>query len=583
MPIRPALVAAILFCSAVTASAQDANAGKTTFTQMCGLCHSAEAGDNGGGQGPNLQGVYGRDAAADPNFGYTQALRGADLTWDAATLDRFLASPTTVVPGSAMAVALPDAAVRANVVAYLEAVREGPLAAPAGRGRGAFGAGGGGGRGFGGFGRGVAAAAPSQENADWKNDAPGRVHRIDLTALAAPYASSSASNFPQVVPKPEGAELKLPPGFSVAVFTTEVTGPRVMRIAPNGDIFLAETQSNRIKVLRPTADHTGVASMTTFAQGLIQPFGMQFYPAGDDPEWLYVAENNRVVRYPYSVGDTEASAVPEIVVAQLSPTAGGHYTRDLVFSRNGRQMFVSVGSASNVAEDIPKKSVAEAMTWDAEHGTGAAWGNEENRAAVLVFDLRSDEPGRIYASGIRNCVGLSLQSETGDIWCTTNERDMLGDDLVPDYSTRMNDGDFFGWPWYYMGDNEDPRLAGERPDLAGRVRLPDVPYQAHSAAVGLEFYPEGDGASQFPDEYVDDGFAVLHGSWNRAIRTGHKIVRVPIEDGEPTGEYVDFMTGFITGDGGTWGRPVSLTVASDGSLLVGDDGANLIYRISYSR
>jgi hypothetical protein len=386
-----------------------------------------------------------------------------------------------------------------------------------------------------------------------------------------------------VAPKPAGAELMLPPGFSVDVFTTEVEGPRVMRIAPNGDIFLAETQSSRIKVLRPTADHSGVARMTTYAQGLLQPFGMQFYPAGDNPQWLYVAENNRVVRYPYRNGDTVATGVPEIVVPQLAATGGGHYTRDLVFSPDGRHMFVSVGSNSNVAEDISKKTPAEVRAWEAERGLGAAWGSEENRADVLVFDVGSDAPGRIYASGIRNCVGLTLQPETGDLWCTTNERDMLGDNLVPDYSTRIHDGEFFGWPWYYMGDNEDPRLAGHRPDLVGKISKPDVPYQAHSASVGLEFYPAGSGASQFPDEYVGDGFAVLHGSWNRAARTGHKIVRVPIEDGQPTGEYVDFMVGFITEDNGTWGRPVSLTVASDGSLLVGDDGANLIYRISYAQ
>jgi glucose/arabinose dehydrogenase len=272
------------------------------------------------------------------------------------------------------------------------------------------------------------------------------------------------------------------------------------------------------------------------------------------------------------------------VVPELSPTAGGHYTRDLVFSADGTQMFVSVGSASNVPEDLPPKSAAEAAAWDAEYGIGAPWGNEERRALVLVFDIAAgDSKGRIYAAGLRNCVGLSLQPATGDIWCSVNERDMLGDNLVPDYSTRMNDGDFFGWPWYYMGNYEEPRLAGTRPDLAGRARRPDVPYQAHSAANGLEFYPAGTGASQFPDDYVGDGIAVLHGSWNRAARTGHKLVRVPIEDGVPTGEYIDFMTGFITADGGTWGRPVSVTVASDGSLLVGDDGANLIYRISYSR
>jgi glucose/arabinose dehydrogenase len=178
-------------------------------------------------------------------------------------------------------------------------------------------------------------------------------------------------------------------------------------------------------------------------------------------------------------------------------------------------------------------------------------------------------------------VGLTVQPQTGDLWCSTNERDMLGDNLVPDYSTRVPEGSFFGWPWYYMGDNEDPRHAGARLDLVGKITLPDVPYTSHSAAVDLEFYPQQPaGASAFPAEYSGQGFAVLHGSWNRAHPTGGKVVQVPIVDGAPTGEYIDFLTGFIT-DEGRWGRPVAITVAKDGSLLLSDDGANIVYRISY--
>ena len=572
MKIRRYAIAAALLTLNAPALAADANAGRQAFGAQCALCHSAAPNDNGGAQGPSLIGILGRKAAASGGYGYSRALRESDLTWDEATLDRFLAAPTEVVPGSAMVVAVPSATDRENLIAYFAAVRDGTLQnAPP---RPAFGGGGFGFRG---------AAPVSQENADWKRDAPGRVHRIDLDALPAPYATPSATNFPNVVPKPEGAELKLPPGFTVSVFATDLTGPRVMRIAPNGDIFVAETQSGRIKVLKPNADHSGVASSSTFAQGLVQPMGMQFYPAGDSPEWLYVAEMNRVVRYPYRTGDTTARDVPEVVVPQLSPTGGGHYTRDLVFSLDGNRMFVSVGSNTNVGENIGTKTPEEIAAWEAERGLGAAWGDEENRAAVLVFDVGSDAPGRLWATGLRNCVGLSMQPETGDVWCTVNERDQIGDDLVPDYSTRMPEGAFFGWPWYYMGDYEDPRHAGERPDLVGKVMRPDVPYQAHSAADALEFYTATSGAAAFPSEYVGDAFAVLHGSWNRAFRTGHKIVRVPIENGVPTGEYIDFLVGFITEDGGTWGRPVSATVASDGSLLVSDDGANLIYRIAYER
>src|SRR5690606_24236435 len=203
-----------------------------------------------------------------------------------------------------------------------------------------------------------AAAAP-----DWKSDAPGRVHRIDVSALPAPFATESNVNFPRIVPRPEGAELAVPEGFTVDVFTTDVERPRVMRVAPNGDIFVAETRPGRIRVLRPSADGTSATSVGTFAEGLTQPFGMQFYPEAQ-PEWLYVAENNRVVRFRYSAGDTEASGEPEVVVAELSPTGQGHYTRDLVFSPDGQRMYVSVGSESNVADDMPDTPPGGIEAWE---------------------------------------------------------------------------------------------------------------------------------------------------------------------------------------------------------------------------
>ena len=428
-----------------------------------------------------------------------------------------------------------------------------------------------------------ALAQVTNNNQDWREDAPGAAHRIDVATLPAPFATKSAADFPRIVSKPDDAQLKLPPGFKVEVFTRDVEKPRTMRIAPNGDIFLSETQAGRVKVLRPSADGASVASMTVFAEGLTEPFGLQFYPAGGEPQWLYVAENNRVVRYRYRVGDTKASGEPEVVVPQLAPTGMGHYTRDLVFSPDGKRMFVSVGSGSNIAEDLPKKSPAEIKAWEAEHGLGAAWGSEMNRADVLVFDVGSNAPGKPFATGIRNCVALRVEPVTGDLWCTTNERDALGDNLVPDYSTRVKEGAFYGWPWYYMGDHEDPRHAGERPDLVGKITVPDVPYQAHSAAVGFTFYEASNGASAFPAEYVGDAFAVFHGSWNRASRTGHKVVRVPLKDGVPTGEYVDFLVGFIAPDGKPWARPSAIVEASDGSLLLTDDDGNRIFRISYAR
>jgi hypothetical protein len=417
----------------------------------------------------------------------------------------------------------------------------------------------------------------------WQNDAPGVTHKIDVAKLPAPFATPSAREFPSIVAKPSEASLKLPQGFKIDAFTRDVDGPRVMRVAPNGDVFVAETGQGRIKVLKPSTDGASVASATEFATGLNRPFGMQFYPAGNAPQWLYVAEMNRVVRFAYKPGDGKATGQPEVVVSQLASTDGGHYTRDLVFSQNGRRMFVAVGSLSNVAEDMSKKSADEIKAWEAAHGVGAAWDREANRADVLVFDVGSNAPGKPYATGIRNCVALAMRPGTDDLWCTVNERDALGDNLVPDYSTHVRENGFYGWPWYYMGDHEDPRHAGERPDLKGKTITPDVPYEAHSAAVGFTFYTATSGRSAFPAEYVGNAFAVFHGSWNRADRTGHKVVRVPMKDGKPTGEYVDFLTGFVTPDSKPWGRPSYITAMPDGSLLLGDDDGDVIYRISYSR
>lgn len=575
---KKTLIAAVtsLVCAtviySVSAQAADPNAGKTIFGQQCALCHSAAPGDNGGAQGPLLHGVFGRKAASE-NFGYTQALSNSGLTWNADTLDRFLAAPTQVVPGSSMVIPIQNKTERENVIAYFEALKSGTFK-EAQRGPG----------GFGNF-QPPPAAEPPKGNPDWKKDKPGRVHKVNLKKLPKPFETSSAMNWPRVVPRPEGAKLMLPKGFKAETYAANLVGPRAMVLAPNGDIFVAETQSGRISVMRPNADNTAPQVITVFAQGLVQPLGIAFYPAGQNPQWVYIAEMNRVVRYPYKTGDNVASGVPEVVVPQLSPVGGGHYTRDLAFSPDGKRMYVSVGSQSNVAEDIVKKTPEEIAAWEAQHGLGAPWGTEENRASVMVYEVGNEVArAKLFATGIRNCVGLTVQPETSDVWCTTNERDNLGDDLVPDYSTRVPEGSFFGWPWYYMGDNEDPRLKNHRPDLKGKVSVPDVPFVAHSASVDLEFYPlKPSGSSAFPKKYAGQGFAVLHGSWNRAHRTGHKIVQIPIKKGKPTGEYIDFLVGFIDEDGNPWGRPVAIVIAQDGSMLLSDDGANMVYRISYSK
>ena len=243
---------------------------------------------------------------------------------------------------------------------------------------------------------------------------------------------------------------------------------RRIRIAPGGDVFIAETARGRIRVLRAKDGATRAEQRWTFADGLDEPFGMAFYPPGPAPQWLVVAETDRVVRYPYRDGDTASRGRPEVVVAQLAPTSGGHFSRDIAFAPDGKRFFVAVGSNGNIAEDLTKKSPAEIATWEGEHGLGAAWDKETRRAAVLVFDTANPGTGKNFANGIRNCVSLAVHPRSGDVWCSTNERDNLGDDLVPDYITRVGAGKFYGWPWYYLGDNEDPRMAGNA--LTSRAR-----------------------------------------------------------------------------------------------------------------
>jgi len=559
-----------LLAAAAPALGADATAGKTLFRQQCSICHTAEPGDNGGAQGPSLVGVYGRPAAGAAGFSYTGALRAAHLTWDAPTLRRFLASPTTVVPGSAMVVAVPNEPDRDNLVAYFQNLARTQSGAGAASKAGPEGAA-----------PTIEVPAASLRSADWKLDAPGRVHRIDLTTLPPPFATPSVRNGPKLIARPANAALAVPPGFHVEPFAANLEGPRKMLVAANGDILVSETVGGRISVLHPTPDGTRAGAADVYLQGLRQPFGLAFYPNADHPRWLYIAETNRVTRYAYRAGDVKPSGGAEVVIPQL-PSGGGHFTRDIVFSPDGTQLFVSVGSASNVAESMSKMPPDEIKAWDVEHGLGAAWDRETDRAAVLVFDAAAPAAAKVYATGLRNCVGLTVQPASGALWCTTNERDALGDDLVPDYSTRVRRGGYYGWPWYYLGSNEDPRLQGERPDLRGKTLVPDVPYQAHSASLTMTFYTASTGKSAFPASFVGDALVAFHGSWNRSLRTGYKLVRVHMKNDQPTGDYEDFLTGFISDDGNVWGRPVATAQLRDGSLLLSDDGGNVIFRISYA-
>ncbi|WP_458192442.1 PQQ-dependent sugar dehydrogenase [Bradyrhizobium sp. UFLA05-153] len=405
----------------------------------------------------------------------------------------------------------------------------------------------------------------------WRSDKPGTVRLIRPQDLPAPGASRSAANASSVVARPAEATPLVPEGFKIELLAEGLSGPRILRVAPNGDIFLAETRAGRIRVLR--AEGAKIVANEIFASGLNRPFGIAFFPNGDNPQWVYVANTDGVVRFAYRSGDLKSSGKPETVVANLAHGTG-HSTRDIVFTPDNKRMFVSVGSAGNAGEGMGNPP-GGLEAWSRAQPLGAPWGYEAERAAVLAFDANGKNR-KFYATGIRNCVGLAIEPHSGLPWCSTNERDGLGDDLVPDYVTSVREGAFYGWPWFYIGANQDPRHAGARPDLKDKVTIPDVLLQPHSASLGMTFYQ----GSNFPADYQGDAFAAEHGSWNRSKRTGYKVIRIKMKDGKPTGEYEDFVTGFVVNDSDVWGRPVGVAVAKDGALLISEDGNGTIWRVT---
>jgi glucose/arabinose dehydrogenase len=398
---------------------------------------------------------------------------------------------------------------------------------------------------------------------DYTKEQPGVRRLLTVADLPAPYATKGVDNGAEMVERPSDAWPLAPEGFKVGLYYTGLDQPRLIRTAPNGDLFVALSYQNKIMVFRGVGADGKPKEVSTFADGLSQPFGIQFYPA-KDPKWVYVGNTDSVVRFPYHVGDLKASGPAEKLTDLPGGgrlRGGGHWTRDIAFSPDGQRMFVSVGSHSN----------------DDDSDTHP---EEFHRADVLEFTPEGKFV-KVYASGIRNCVGETINPTTGELWCSTNERDMLGDNLVPDYITHVQEGGFYGWPWYYMSTNggvQDPRQEGKHPELKGKVITPDVLVNPHFASLEMLFY-EG---SQFPAEYKGDGFAAEHGSWNRANRSGYEVIRVPMKDGHATGEYEDFLTGFVRPDGKVWGRPVGVTVANDGSLFVTDDGSGSIWHVTYT-
>jgi len=377
-----------------------------------------------------------------------------------------------------------------------------------------------------------------------------RKYDLKPSDLPPPNPAEDAVNPPRVVPRPAGAQLIMPPGFSVDTFAEgDFREPRWLALAPNGDVFLSDARAGKILVLRD-ANKDGVAEQRfTFVEGMKQPFGMAFWK-----NYLYIGNTDAVLRFTYKSGQTQAEGTPEKIADLPGKGYREHWTRNVLFSPDGKKMYVTVGSETNVSVEP-----------------------EPMRAAIVEFN--PDGTGkRIFASGTRNPIGLAWLPGSRTLWAAVQERDRLGDDLVPDFVTEIKDGGFYGWPYAYMGF-EDPRRKGERPDLVQKTITGNVLIESHSAVLGLAFN-EG---RMFPREYRGDAFVALHGSWNRSKRTGYKIIRIRFRNGKPVGGYEDFIAGWMMGPDTkeVWGRPVGLLFLPDGSMLITDDGANKIWRVTY--
>ena len=401
-----------------------------------------------------------------------------------------------------------------------------------------------------------AQSASKRSTPSSSSDSVGQLqhYNITLADLPPPQVQKGPVNFSKIIPPPADARLTLPPGFTISTYAEgDLKRPRWLALAPNGDVFVAESEGDRLSVLRDKNDDGKVDERFVFAEGLRHPFGLAFWR-----DYLYVGDNDKVIRYKYKAGQTKADGPAEKIAALPENGYREHWTRNLVFNADGSKLYVTVGSKSNV---------------DA--------GEEPMRAAISEFN--PDGSGqRIYAAGLRNPIGLDWNPRTRQLWAAVQERDLIGNDLVPDYVTSIQEGAFYGWPFGYIGQHEDPRRAGEQRDLVKKTLVPDVLIQAHSAVLGLVFY-EG---QMFPEEYRGDAFVALHGSWNREPRTGYKIVRIRFDkQGKPVGGYDDFVKGWMLGEDRpeVWGRPVGLLVLKDGSMLIADDGANKIWRVTYRK
>jgi glucose/arabinose dehydrogenase len=376
-------------------------------------------------------------------------------------------------------------------------------------------------------------------------------HDIKPSDLPAPKIEDNVNNGPNVIARPAGAQLTMPPGFEISTFAEgDFNRPRWMALAPNGDVFLADSMAGKVFVLRDS-NKDGVADeRSVFAEGLKQPFGIAFWH-----DYVYIGNTDAVTRYHYKADQLKADGPAEKIADLPGQGYREHWTRNILFSPDGQKMYVTVGSESN--DDVEANSM---------------------RATITEFNPDGSSK-RTYVSGTRNPIGLAWLPGTRTMWAAVQERDRLGDDLAPDYVTAIKEGGYYGWPYAYAGGNEDPRHKGEQPELVKKTITGDVLIQAHSAILGLTFYQ----GKMFPKEYRGDVFVALHGSWNRTKRTGYKIVRIRFKDGKPVGGYDDFLTGWMLDENSrdVWGRPVGLLELADGSLLITDDGANKIWRVTY--
>jgi glucose/arabinose dehydrogenase len=412
---------------------------------------------------------------------------------------------------------------------------------------------------------------------NWQDDAPGVRRLIRPQDLPAPQVQAEAtSNAPGNAPRPDGLMPKVPDGFAIELVAEGIENPRTIAFAPNGDLFVANSDAGEVLVYRFGEGSATPTEQSVFVEKLNQPYGIAFYPPDGEPEWIYISESDGLKRYPYKSGDLKA---PEEGMEPLVQGIPGerHWTRSIAFTPDGSTLLYAVGSGSNVGENMDREPPGGLDAWIDEYPLGASWGPEERRATLLSFaaDGTSEE---YYATGLRNCSGVTIQPATGTPWCVVNERDEIGDNVPFDYATSVKQGAFYGWPWYYIGDNPDPRWEEQpRDDLKGQVTVPDVLFQTHSAPLNIAFYD----SDAWGPEMKGDAFVAMHGSWNRGTRTGYKIVRLPFdENGAPSGEYEDFITGFVLDDASVWGRPVGIAVAPDGALFFSEDGSGTIWRVT---